>query len=153
MSLGMIPCLQTENSVALKGHADFGICLSKFCESPRSAASLECKTATHRKFRFVRVRFYPKSSFTFSNTHKYYSFVSRIELQNSSHLMPLVVRRVIQKPALPLFDVYLERCGRWGDTNLEEESQPNFSALVPMAVANQVVVSFGVVSSRIVAAP
>ena len=49
-----------------------------------------------------------------------------------------MVRRVFRKPARPLFDVYLERSGMWADTNPKEEPEPDFSALVPMAVAKQV---------------
>ena len=51
----------------------------------------------------------------------------------------MVVRRVYHKPANPLFDVYLERCGIWAERDkTKEDTEPDFSALIPMAVANRV---------------
>ena len=61
----------------------------------------------------------------------------------------MVVRRVFHKPAPALFDVYLERVGRWEDPTLENE--PDFFALVPMAGAVQVAASLGIFTSHITA--
>lgn len=100
--------LMVENSVKLKGNADFGICWSKHDENLQPASTQSANKPP--KFR-------------------------RVELWNTSRQLPLLVRRVYHRPARPVFDVYLERCGLWGDTTPETEPEPDFSALVPLAVA------------------